>query len=420
MNINITEAIRKMAGWCPNAKMANKEEEWFMGVFNGKYIKRTKGMGLKGVLGILHLMYAVWLIGTALWVLAGVKIFPWYVLDITFISSTILLVIGITSLMIVLNYAKSANIHRSLAVMNIVLIVVFFWYLSQSLISYEPKISVFTKPFQSYTFGLISLTIFTIIMGFPNLVTLLNKPTGERKTKYYKVSFLTLIIAFALIGGYYLNLNTQKDNMILEDYADGGEYRLYQLAPGTYSMSGMSIEEYPYFLDSKEGTTGHPISEKTYEAIQFLRNKPDSNVLGWWDYELEIKAADKEPVISYASEEIQYTVGRPSKLYDRFESNEKVSDVSVFFTTDSEETAVNIAEKYGAAYVYISKARWDVYYEIMLMTSNPSVFQNIYSSETSLKEFYERSIAYMFKTGMELEYFVKIFENEDVVIYQLK
>jgi hypothetical protein len=420
MNINITEAIRKMAGWCPNAKKANKEEEWLMGVFKIENIKRIKGMGFEGVLSVLHLMYAVWLIGTALWVLAGVKFFPWYVSDITFISSAILLVIGITSLMIVLNFVKSANIHRSLAVMNIVLIVVFFWYLSQSLISYEREISVFNKPFQYYTFGIISLTIFTIIVGLPNLLTLLNKPTGKRETKFYKVSFLALIIIFALLGGYYLHLNIQRDSMILEDNEEGGEYRIYQLAPGTYSMSGMSIEEYPYFLDSQQGTTGHPISENTYKAIQFFRNKPHSNVLGWWDYELEIKAADKEPVISYASEEIQSTVGRPSKLYDRFESNTKVSDVSVFFTTDSEETAVSIAEKYGAGYVYISKARWEVYYQIMLMTSNPGAYQNIYSSEASFKEFYEQSIAYMFKTGMELEYFDKIFENEDVVIYQLK
>lgn len=171
MNISITKAIRKMMGWCPNTSMMNIEEEMLMEMYDGEYIHRIKGIGFNGVIGILHLIYAVWLIGTALWVLSGVKFFPWYVLDITFISSGILLAIGITSLMIFLNFIKSANIHRVLAVVNIVLIAVFFMYLSQTLISNEQKftlITLFAKPFYLYSFGIVSLPLFTIIMGFPN------------------------------------------------------------------------------------------------------------------------------------------------------------------------------------------------------------------------------------------------------------
>jgi len=422
MNISITEAIRKMMGWCPNTSMINKEEEMFMEMYDGEYIHRIKGIGFNGVIGILHLIYAVWLISTALWVLAGVRIFPWYVLDITFISSGILLAIGITSLMIFLNFIKSANIHRALAVVNIVLIAVFFMYLSQTLISQEQKFTLVTllaKPFYLYSFGIVSLPLFTIIMGFPNIISLLRKPTEERKTKFFTASFIALIVTFAFLGGYYLYLNMQKDSLILEDHEEGG-YRIYQLDPNTYTMSGLSTEDYPYFLDSYEGTTGHPISEDSYEAIQFLRTKENSNVLGWWDYQLQIKAADKEPVITYASSEIKNTVARPSQLYDKFESNEKVVDISTFFTTESEETAVGIAEKNGAEYVYILLQRWDVYYQVMLLTVQPDVHENIYSSETLFNEFYERSMAYKFKSGAELEYFDKIFENEDVIIYQLK
>ena len=225
-----------------------------------------------------------------------------------------------------------------------------------------------------------------------------------------------IVLGFSWIPPY---LNMQKDSLILEDHEDSG-YRVYQLDPNTYTMSGLSTEGYPYFLDSYKGTTGHPISEDSYEAIQFLRTKENSNVLGWWDYQLQIKAADKEPVITYASSEIKNTVGRPSQLYDKFESNEKVVDVSTFFTTESEETAVGIAEKNGAEYVYILLQRWDVYYQVMLLTVQPDVHENIYSSETLFNEFYERSMAYKFKSGAELEYFDKIFENEDVIIYQLK
>lgn len=421
MNISITEAIRKMMGWCPNASMINKEEEMLMEMYYGEYINRIKRIGFNGVIGILHLMYAVWLICTALWVLAGIRIFPWYVLDITFISSGILLAIGIISLMIFFNFIRSANIHRVLASVNIILIAVFFMYLSQTLLSHEPRftlITLFAKPFYYYSFGMISLTLFTIIVGFPNIIALLRKPNEERKTKFFTASFITLIITFSLLGGYYLYLNIQKDSMILDN--ENNMYKIYKLDPNTYTMSGLSTEDYPYFLDSYEGTTGHPISEDSFNAIQFLRTKENSNVLGWWDYQLQIKAADKEPVITYASSEIKNTVGRPSQLYDKFESNEKVVDVSTFFTTESEETAVGIAEKNGAEYVYILLQRWDVYYEIMLLTVRPDVFKKIYSSETLFNEFYEQSMAYKFKSGAELEYFDKIFENEDVIIYQLK
>jgi hypothetical protein len=422
MNISITRTIRKMMGWCPNVSMINKEEEMLMEIYNGEYIHRIKGIGFNGVIGILHLMYAVWLISTALWVLAGIRLFPWYVMDITFISSGILLAIGITSLMIFFNFTKSANIHRVLAVVNIALIAVFFMYLSQTLISSEPKftlITLFAKPFYYYSFGIVSLTLFTMILGFPNIITLLRKPAEERKTKFFTVLIVALMVAFALLGSYYHYLNMQKESLILEDDEDGG-YRIYQTDPNTYTMSGLSTEDYPYFLDSYEGTTGHPISEDSFKAIQFLRTKEKSNVMGWWDYQLQIRAADKEPVITYASSGIKNTVGRPSQLYDKFESNEKVVDVSNFFTTESEETAVSIAEKNGAEYVYILLQRWDVYYEIMLLTVQPDVYKKIYSSETLFNEFYKQSMAYRFKSGAELEYFDKIFENEDVIIYQLK
>ncbi len=262
MNISITQVIKKIMGWCPNAEMLNRREEEYMVSYEGRYIDRIKGMGFSGVLGILHILFAVWLISTALLVLAKVQIFPWYVMDINFISSGILLVIGISSLMIFFNFLKSANIQRILAVLNVVLIIVFFLYLSQSLISYEPKISVFDKPFNHYTFGTVSLMLFTIV------------------------------------------------------------------------------------------------------------------------------------------------------------------DVSRFFTTDSEEAAKEIAEKYGAKYVYLSRQRWHVYFTVMLLTAHPDInlqsYSNIQSSEAFDKEFYEPSMAYKFNSGAELKYFDKIFENEDVIIYQLK
>ncbi len=74
MTMNITEIIRKTMGWCPNTA-----EEIYMVSYEGKYIDKIKGMGFRGILGALHLVFWAWMIITALRVLAKVQIFPWYV-----------------------------------------------------------------------------------------------------------------------------------------------------------------------------------------------------------------------------------------------------------------------------------------------------------------------------------------------------
>lgn len=432
MTINVTEIIRKTMGWCPNAEMLNKKEEMYMVSYEGKYIDRIKGIGFRGILGVLHLVFAVWLISTALRVLAKVPIFPWYVMDINFISSGILLAIGVSSLMIFFNFVKSANVHRILALVNIALLVVFSLYLSLSLISVEfmPSISeflysVFERPYYHYTFGTVSLILFTLILGIPSILTFLSKPVGEKKTRFISATLLILIIVVASLGVYYLYLNKQKGSL-LEESGKNGQYELYRIDPNTFAGIFGASNVYPYFLDSMSGTTGHPVSKDTYEAIQFLRNRETGKVIAWWDYELEIKAAGKEPVITYASQEIRQTVGRSSSLYDIFDSHEKVADVSTFFATDSEEVAKGIAEKYGANMVYISRQRMNDLIPVMLMAADPNYYiQNkdviniIKSPEDYLNKIIKPTMGYRFNSGAELKYFDKIFENKDVIIYQL-
>ncbi len=433
MTINVTEIIRKTMGWCPNAAMLNRKEEMYMVSYEGKYTDRIKGMGFRGILGALHLVFGVWLISTALRVLSKVQIFPWYVMDINIISSGILLAIGISSLMIFFNFVKSANVHRILALVNIALLVVFSLYLSLSLISAEfmPSISeflysVFDRPYYHYTFGTTSLILFTLILGIPSIITFFSKPIGARKTAFITATLLVLIIVVASLGAYYLYLNKQKGSL-LEESGKNGEYELYRLDPDTFAGIFGASNVYPYFLDSMSGTTGHPISKETYEAIQFLRNKERSKVLGWWDYELEIKAAGKEPVITYASQEIRQTIARSSSLYDKFDSHEKVADVSRFFATDSEDVAKEIAEKYGANMVYISRQRMNDLIPVMLMAADPNyyiqskdVINIIKSPEDYLNKIIKPTMGYRFNSGAELKHFEKIFENKDVIIYQLK
>ncbi len=431
--VNIVDKVKKLMGWCPNAAFVNKKEEIYMISYEGKYIDKIKGLGFRGFLSVLNLVFGAWLIITALRVLAKTMIFPWYVMDINFISSGILLAIGISSLMIFFNFAKSANVHRILALVNIALLIVFSLYLGMSLISVEfiPSISeflysIFDRPYYHYTFGTMSLILFALIIGIPSILTLVSKPEGIRKTRLLWATLVILIIVAASLGAYYLYLDKQKDSL-LEESGKNSEYELYRINPDTFAGIFGASNDYPYFLDSTIGTTGHPISKDTLEAIQFLRNKETGKVIAWWDYELEIRAAGKEPVITYASKEISKTIGRPSLLYDEFDSHEKVADVSRFFATDSEEAAKSIAGKYGANLVYVSRQRMNDLIPIMLRAADPNyyfqdkdVIDLINSPEDQLNKIIKPTMGYRFNSGAELKYFDKIFENKDVIIYQLK
>ncbi len=416
--LNVTEIIRKAMGWCPNAASLNNNEEMDMVSYEGKLIDKIKGMGSRGILSFLHLVFGAWLIITALRVLAKPMIFPWWFMEINIISSGILLVIGVSSLMIFFNFVKSANIHRILALVNIILLIGFSLYLSQFLVSNEFTYSVFDKPYMGYSFGFVTLILFTLIIGIPSILTFFNKPTGEKKSGFLKATSLILMIMFASLGAYYLYLDKQKDAMLAEDFGENGIYKLYRIQAGSASYYD---DAHPYFLDSAGDTTGHHISEDTYKAIQFLQNKETGKVLAWWDYGLEIKAAGKEPVISYASEAIKITIARPSSLYDKFEQDKKVADVSRFFATDSEEVAKGIAWKYGANLVYISRQRMNELISVMMFAADPESMQK--QDKKTPEEYSEKikpTMAYKLNSGAELNYFDKIFENKDVIIYQLK
>lgn len=409
--------LKVWLGWCPNTEALNRREEIYMVPYEGKYIDKIKGMGFSEFLGILHLVFAVWLIITALWVLAKPLIFPWWVMDINIISSGLLLAVGITSIMIFFNFIKAANAHRMLALVNIILLIAFYLYLSQFLVSSEYNNLIFNRLYNNYSFGFVTLILFTLIISVPSLLTFLNKPAGEKKTGFLISTLLILIVVFAALGAYYLYLDKQKDRLLVNELGKKGEYKLYRFEQG-------ASWGYPYFLDAPGDTTGHQVSKGTYEAMQFLLNKETDKVISWWDFELEIKAAGKEPVISYASNDIKLTIARPASLYDKYEPDEKVADVSRFFTTDSEDTAKSIAGKYGADIIYISRQRMSNLFPVMLMAANSglNIWNNpdIQSPGALEKRFYEPSVAYRFNNGAEMRYFEKIFENNDVYIYQLK
>ncbi len=124
--------------------------------YEGKLIDKIKGIDFNGVLSAVHLVFGVWLIITALSILARLQIFPWWILDINILASGILLMVGLFSLLIFFSFLKSANIHRILALVNIALLIGFFLYLSQFLVTQEfVYTAFFHNLYTNYGFGLV-------------------------------------------------------------------------------------------------------------------------------------------------------------------------------------------------------------------------------------------------------------------------
>ncbi len=99
-----------------------------------------------------------------------------------------------------------------------------------------------------------------------------------------------------------------------------------------------------------------------------------------------------------------------------------MADVSRFFATNSEDVAKSIAEKYGADIVYISRQRMNDLIEVMVYAANPDFNaqnQDIKTPEAYLEKIIKPTMAYKFNIGANLKDFDKVFENKDVIIYQL-
>jgi len=428
----MTELIRKLLGWCPMKEPIKKEEE---NVFSNE--NRTS-MFLKSnsriFLGGIHLVFALYLISTALSVLSqpNTRMFPWWIMDINFVASWILLTIGIISLVLsfisVRRDRSYDNACKVLALANIVLAIVFFAYLHQSIarIWYSGTMVFLKGPLFNYTFDLPTLLLYSALVAFPAILSHLMlfcstrgfhiPEAGNRSYRALAVTVLLVAATSVGLGIYYNHLNQQKTSMLVEEFGINHEIKLYSLNDDFMQGTWMQDQGSPYFIDSKESTSGRFISEDTYSAIRFLKEVDAAVVMAWWDPTLMIEAAGKTPVIRHASSSIGHTVARPTSFIDVFEPDERVADVARFFATDSAEEAEGIAEKYDATIVYMPRHYgpglfWAIT-EALDMEIEPS-------SDSEWSQLYEESMYHKFEIGSEIGHFEKIFENDDACIYRL-
>ena len=418
----MTEAIKKLLGWCPMKEQVKKERGFMFSTKNRTATEIKSNTRI--FLGVIHLVSAFYLVSTALRVLSepNTRMFPWWIMDINFVASGLLLAIGLISLVLSFNFVRRGDSYdhscKVLSLANIGLAILFFAYLHQYMayIRYGGAMTLVRGPFSNYTFDQPSLIIYSALIVLPSLLSisvLLRSRPGISHTSR-KISYVVLAITVFLVvaasagmGIYYNQLNQQKESMVVDEFGNDQDIKLYRVNDDFVRGTWMQGKDVPYFIDSKGATSGRFVSQDTYDAIRFLRETDTAVVMAWWDPALEIKAAGKAPVICYASERIEHTVARPTSI-NKFEPDERVADVARFFATDSAEEAKSVSEEYGATTVYVPR-----YY-------GPGLFFAMTEALDPESGFgYEESMYHRFINGDETESFEKIFENEGVCIYRL-
>jgi len=429
----MTELIKKLLGWCPVKERITKEEGFMFSNENRTltWIRSNS----KTFLGITHLAFAAYLISTALSILSepNTRMFPWWIMDINFVASGLLLTIGIISLAISFSFVRRDDSYDSackiLAIANIALALAFFFYLYQYMahIRYGGVSVLVRAPLSNYTFDQPTLIAYSVLIALPALLSILmlfrstmgSRIYGSRKKSYLMIGITVLLVATASVGlgVYYNHLNQQKASMLVGEFGGNQGIELYALSDDFVHGTWMDGQDVSYFIDSGDSTSGRFISEDTYSAIRFLEDVKGADaavVMAWWDPALEIEAGGKTPVIRYASASIEHTVARPTAI-NELEPDERVADVARFLVTDSVDEARGIAEKYDATIVYMPR-----YYEGLFWAITEALGpKHEMSSRSEFERMYEQSMYCKFVSGSEITHFEKIFENDDVCIYRL-
>jgi len=429
--------VKKLLGWCPMKEQIKKEEEFMFSNENNTVTEVQ--INSKIFLGVIHLALALYLISTALSVLLepNTRMFSWWIMDINFVASGLLLTIGIISLVLSFSFVRRDNSYdnvcKILALANIALAIAFFAYLHQFMahIRYSGVAVLIRGPLSNYTFDLGTLIAYSVLIALPALlsVPMLFRSTREPHiTKTRNKSYLTIAITLILVAAasvglvvYYNHLNQQKASMVVEEFGENQEIKLYALNDDFMAGTWMVGQDISYFIDSKEFTSGRFISQDTCDAIRFLGVTGGADaadaavVMAWWDSTLEIEAAGGTPVICYASERIEHTVARPTSI-NECEPDERVADVARFFVTGSVDEAKGIADEYGATVVYLPRYYGPGLFWAMTEALDP---KPAVSSQSEFEQSYEQSMYNRMITCSDPAPFERIFENDDVCIYRL-
>ena len=189
----------------------------------------------------------------------------------------------------------------------------------------------------------------------------------------------------------------------------GKEYHSGQL---NYSKNGKNYTQ--VYCDKESMDAMNWIKENTSENTVFL---------SWWDFgHMIVGIAERETMVIGPSEETLYVVANPDFQPAEFSDHTTTVEVAEALVTSNETETVEIMEKYGADYIYISdtdqvKCWW--FFNVSGREPSQYIAKRT-DEEVSFTDEGEASMIYKLLFNEEsLSNFTLVYEDEYVKIYKL-
>ncbi len=250
---------------------------------------------------------------------------------------------------------------------------------------------------------------------------------------------LLLVLVAVLAGGCANQIGGEKVNQLggkYDVYVVGKQFSLEQekgvirTLVDIATLKNLQQKPLEYFY----GEMKYTINGKQYSGFYSedygpsllwikTNTQENANFLAWWDYGHMIRGiGERETVIYEPSREILWTVANP-KLITTFSPNEKVTDVANAITTTNEQETVDIAKKYGADYVFITRDEMGKASAIFNVTGKDSKnyilpYYNAGFSGYQVSELGKQSMLYRLYTNTNTS-FRLVYNDTLVVIYQV-
>lgn len=248
------------------------------------------------------------------------------------------------------------------------------------------------------------------------------------KRRTIAITVLLIVIGVASVSFYlYLSkLGEQKREIDHVEHPPGKYNATITVYKETFEMGGKQYQpgDLSYLKDGKNYTQCY-YDEESRDAIDWIKANTSENAvfLNWWDYgHMIVGIAERETIVTEPSQETLYMIANPDVQRPEYSDHATLVDVAEALTTSNETETVEIMEKYGADYLYISDTdRFKCWWFFNVSGREPSQ----YISERTGEEvdFTDEGKATMiYKLLFRQEYlnnFTLVYQDEYVRIYKL-
>ncbi|MFQ5758623.1 MAG: hypothetical protein ACE5IF_02980 [Candidatus Bathyarchaeia archaeon] len=248
----------------------------------------------------------------------------------------------------------------------------------------------------------------------------------KRRTVAIIVFFIVIGVASVSLYLYLPKLADQEREIDHVEYPQGKYNATITIYKGTYEIGGKEYHsgDLSYVKDGKNYTQCY-YDEESRDALNWIKANTSENAvfLNWWDYgHMIVGIAERETIVTEPSLETLYMIANPDFQRPEYSDHATLVDVAEALATSNETETVEIMEKHGADYLYISDTdRVKCWWFFNVSGREPS--QYIADRTGEAVDFTDEGKTTMiYKLLFNSEYlsnFTLVYEDEYVRIYEL-